>query len=134
MDPHTSSESDAESAALVEYPVTPLFGSPFEDDVVAQSPCSAVGAAAGGQSDSFPFQDDVIAQSLDSVAAASGESHPSSPIPEHPEVIDLASVEDIQVVIKDPNNPQFLCSRGFSERDSNQAYTDWVDAVNYGSS
>ena len=35
---------------------------------------------------------------------------------------------------KDPNNPEFLCSRDFSEKDWNEAYGAWVNLTNYDSS
>ena len=67
--------------------------------------------------DDFADSDGVVARppsvagSPPSDAADIGDS-------EAVEIIDLASAEDIQLVEKDPNNPGFSCSRGFTEREN----------------
>ena len=60
--------------------------------------------------------------------ASQPSSSPRSPL-DH-----AVAAEQIQVVGKDPNNPEFLCSCGFSEKDWNEAYGAWVDLTNYDSS
>jgi hypothetical protein len=37
----------------------------------------------------------------------------------------------VQIVERDPNNKERLCSRGFTEADWNAAYADWVAAAQY---